>query len=223
MGVRRFSEPGDRAHRDWHFLGRVAHALRHLAGGGDRRARVAGAQVPASWSLDFVVVLSFISLLVPAVRTRADLAAAIVAGAVALIAAGLPYRLSLVVGVDRRHRRGRALRAGEGAMTTWLAIVGVGAGHVPHARLVHRVRRPAQASRTPSAWRSSSCRPRCSPRSWPRACFMPDGRARLHPRQPALDRGPRGPGRGRAHAQRRGHHRRRNGHPVAAPVDAAMR
>ena len=58
---------------------------------------VAGAQVPASWSLDFAVVLCFIALLVPAVRTRADLAAAIVAAAVALAVAGLPYRLSLVV------------------------------------------------------------------------------------------------------------------------------
>jgi len=42
-------------------------------------------------------VLCFIALLVPAVRTRADLAAAIVAAAVALAAAGLPYRLALVV------------------------------------------------------------------------------------------------------------------------------
>jgi predicted branched-subunit amino acid permease len=58
---------------------------------------VAGAQIPASWSLDFVVVLSFISILAPTLRTRADLAAAVVAAALALIAAGLPYRLSLVV------------------------------------------------------------------------------------------------------------------------------
>ncbi|HSJ98119.1 MAG TPA: branched-chain amino acid ABC transporter permease, partial [Myxococcota bacterium] len=58
---------------------------------------LAGAVVPASWSLDFAVVLSFLALLVPAVRTRADLAVAIVSAAVALAAAGLPYRLSLVV------------------------------------------------------------------------------------------------------------------------------
>jgi predicted branched-subunit amino acid permease len=56
-----------------------------------------GAQVPLSWSLDFAVTLTFIALLVPAVRTRADLAAAIVAAAVALVAAGLPYRLALVL------------------------------------------------------------------------------------------------------------------------------
>jgi predicted branched-subunit amino acid permease len=41
-------------------------------------------------------VLSFISILAPTIRTRAELAAALVAGAVALIAAGLPWRLSLI-------------------------------------------------------------------------------------------------------------------------------
>ena len=96
MSVRHFSEPGDVRHRHWHFLGSaltlyISWQLAVIAG------VVAGAQVPASWSLDFAVVLCFIALLVPAVRTRADLAAAIVAAGVALWAAGLPYRLSLVV------------------------------------------------------------------------------------------------------------------------------
>lgn len=94
--VRRFSDPGGPGHRHWHFLGSattlyVTWQAAVVAG------IVAGASIPAGWSLDFAVVLSFIALLVPAVRTRADLAAAIVAGGVALIAAGLPYRLSLVV------------------------------------------------------------------------------------------------------------------------------
>ena len=34
-----------------------------------------GAQVPPAWSLDFVVTLTFLVLLVPALRSRADLAA----------------------------------------------------------------------------------------------------------------------------------------------------
>ena len=95
-GVRHYGTPGDRRHRHWHFFGSAATLyvtwqVAVIAG------VVAGASVPASWSLDFAVVLSFIALLIPAVRTRADLAAAIVAGSVALAAAGLPYRLSLVV------------------------------------------------------------------------------------------------------------------------------
>lgn len=96
MTAKRYNEPGDKTHRHWHFLGAaatlyVSWQAAVIAGA------VAGAQVPASWSLDFAVVLTFIALLVPAVRTRADLAAAVVAIGVALAAAGLPYRLALVV------------------------------------------------------------------------------------------------------------------------------
>ena len=96
MTVRRYCEPGDRRHKHWHFLGSastlfVTWQIALILG------VVAGASIPASWSLDFAVVLSFIALLVPAVRTRADLAAAIVAGGVALLAAGLPFRVSLVI------------------------------------------------------------------------------------------------------------------------------
>jgi predicted branched-subunit amino acid permease len=96
MTVKRFSEPGDVRHRHWHFLGSALtlYASWQLA---VALGALAGAQVPATWSLDFAVVLCFIALLVPAVRTRADLAAAMVAAAVALVAAGLPYRLSLVI------------------------------------------------------------------------------------------------------------------------------
>ncbi len=96
MAVRRYSEPGDKAHREWHYVGAsltlfITWQSTVVAGA------VAGAQVPVSWSLDFVVVLSFISILAPTLRTRADLASALVAGALALIAAGLPWRMSLVV------------------------------------------------------------------------------------------------------------------------------
>ena len=96
MTIARFGEPGDRSGRHWYFLGTaamlyVSWQLAVLVG------VLAGARVPASWSLDFAVVLTFIALLVPVVRTRADLAAALVAGSIALAAAGMPYRLSLVV------------------------------------------------------------------------------------------------------------------------------
>jgi predicted branched-subunit amino acid permease len=96
MAVKHFSEPGERRHRHWHVLGTsltlyISWQVAVIIG------VAVGAQIPASWSLDFAVVLTFIAILVPAVRTRADLAAAIVAAAVALVAAGLPFRLSLVV------------------------------------------------------------------------------------------------------------------------------
>jgi predicted branched-subunit amino acid permease len=117
--MQRFGAPGGTANRHWHFLGtastlyvtwQVAVAIGVLA----------GARIPAEWSLDFAVVLTFIALLVPAVRTRADLAAAIVAAAIALAAAGLPYRLALVaatiggiaagLAIEALHRRTSAAR-----------------------------------------------------------------------------------------------------------------
>lgn len=94
--VRRYEAPGDRSHRHWHFMGSAA-TLYVSWQAAVALGAVAGATVPAGWSLDFAVVLSFIALLVPAVRTRADLAAAMVAGAMALAFGGLPYRLALVV------------------------------------------------------------------------------------------------------------------------------
>jgi predicted branched-subunit amino acid permease len=108
--MRHYEQPGARTNRHWHFLGAAA-TLYVTWQAAVAVGILAGAVVPASWSLDFAVVLSFISLLIPAVRTRADLAAAIVAGAVALMAAGLPYRLSLVVASIAGIAAGLALEA----------------------------------------------------------------------------------------------------------------
>jgi predicted branched-subunit amino acid permease len=94
--LRRYGEPGEKRHRHWHFLG-AALTLYVTWQAAVVVGVATGAQVPESWSLDFAVALCFLALLVPAVRTRADLAAAIIAAAVALIAAGMPYRLALVV------------------------------------------------------------------------------------------------------------------------------
>jgi len=56
-----------------------------------------GAQIPASWSLDFAVALTFIALVVPALKHRADVAAAITAGVVSILAFGLPLKLGLLI------------------------------------------------------------------------------------------------------------------------------
>jgi predicted branched-subunit amino acid permease len=56
-----------------------------------------GAQVPASWGLDFTLALSFIGLVMLSLKDRATLAAALSAGLAAVAAYGLPYRLGLLV------------------------------------------------------------------------------------------------------------------------------
>lgn len=87
-------QPQYYAHRHWYFFGtaitlwcswQLSTALGILA----------GAQIPAGLLLDFVVPLTFIALLVPALADRAGVAAALVAGGVAAVATGWPYKLGL--------------------------------------------------------------------------------------------------------------------------------
>ncbi|MBC8023676.1 MAG: AzlC family ABC transporter permease [Burkholderiales bacterium] len=114
MTMKRYAQPRETRHAHWFFLG-SALTLYLSWQAAVAIGIVLGAQVPAEWSLDFAVVLCFIALLVPVVKTRANLAAALVATAVAIVAAGLPYRLALVVAsiagiaaglaVEMLHRR----------------------------------------------------------------------------------------------------------------------
>ena len=54
-----------------------------------------GALVPASWSIDFVVALTFIGVLAPLLRDRA-MAAAAVAGGLTSVFVVLPLKLNLM-------------------------------------------------------------------------------------------------------------------------------
>lgn len=56
-----------------------------------------GAAVPASWGLEFTLALTFIALVVPNLKSRATVAAALTAGLAAVLAYSLPYKLGLMV------------------------------------------------------------------------------------------------------------------------------
>jgi 4-azaleucine resistance transporter AzlC len=94
--ILRYDQPGPLANKHWFFLGagltlwsswQTATALGVFL----------GAQVPASWGLDFTLALTFIGLVLIAVRDRAALAAALVAGLTAVAAYTLPLRLGLLL------------------------------------------------------------------------------------------------------------------------------
>jgi 4-azaleucine resistance transporter AzlC len=57
-----------------------------------------GQSVPdlAAWGLDFAMLATFIGVVVPVLRNRPQVAAALVAGGVALVCHGLPYKLGLL-------------------------------------------------------------------------------------------------------------------------------
>lgn len=56
-----------------------------------------GVIIPENWPLDFTIALTFIALLVPMLRDRAGLAAALVAGVLAVLALNIPLKLGLVI------------------------------------------------------------------------------------------------------------------------------
>lgn len=76
----------------------------------------AGTLVPQKWSLDFAIPLVFLSLVIPALTTRAHWAAAIAAGTAAAFCVSLPLRMGLVaaavVGIIAGVVARRSLNAG---------------------------------------------------------------------------------------------------------------
>jgi len=88
--------PGGVGNQHWFFLGAglalwVTWQLSTAAG------IFLGAQIPDSWSLDFTVALTFIALVVPALKVRADVAAALAAGIISVLAFALPLKMGLLV------------------------------------------------------------------------------------------------------------------------------
>jgi 4-azaleucine resistance transporter AzlC len=83
-------------HRHWYFLG--AGLTLWTAWQCSTAVGVfLGAQIPARWSLDFTLALTFIALVLPALKDRASVASAAAAGTLAVLAFRLPYKLGLLV------------------------------------------------------------------------------------------------------------------------------
>ncbi|HSJ88443.1 MAG TPA: AzlC family ABC transporter permease [Anaerolineales bacterium] len=56
-----------------------------------------GSAIPESWSLDFALPLTFIAMVMPVLKNRPSILAALSAGMVALLAYSLPYKLGLIL------------------------------------------------------------------------------------------------------------------------------
>ena len=95
VAILHYNAPGDRRHRHWFFLG-AALLLWSSWQVSTAIGIFLGAQVPAEWSLDFTLAVTFIGLVIPALRDRAAVAAALVAAITAVAAADLPLRLGLM-------------------------------------------------------------------------------------------------------------------------------
>ena len=91
-----YEKEGVTPHGHWFFLGAglalwTSWQLSTAAG------ILLGTTLPESWPLDFALPITFIALIMPALKDRPAVAASLTAGAVALLAYGLPYKLGLVL------------------------------------------------------------------------------------------------------------------------------
>lgn len=95
VGITRYNQTDVTPHKHWYFLG----AGLTLWSTWQLSSAVGvwlGASIPAHWSLDFTLALTFIALVFPALRDKASIASALAAGAVAVLAVGLPLNLGLL-------------------------------------------------------------------------------------------------------------------------------
>ena len=94
--ITRFREHPDEPYKRWYYLGNAftllpAWLLSSAAG------LFLGAQIPASWGLEFAIPLIFLALVFPSVTDRPSALAALVAGVVAVVAYSLPFNLNLIL------------------------------------------------------------------------------------------------------------------------------
>jgi 4-azaleucine resistance transporter AzlC len=96
--IERYRQPDASPHKHWFFLGSalflyVNWNLCTWIG------IIAGQTLPnpASWGLDFALVVTFIGMVAPGLRSRPVAASVLVGGLAAILLAGLPNRLGLIV------------------------------------------------------------------------------------------------------------------------------
>ena len=93
--ITHYNQPNENPHRHWFFLGAgltlwVGWQLSTALG------IFLGAQVPAAWGLDFTLPLTFIAIVVPTLKDRASVLAALTAGVMAVLAKDMPYKLGIL-------------------------------------------------------------------------------------------------------------------------------
>jgi 4-azaleucine resistance transporter AzlC len=94
--ISHYNQPSDLSKKHWYFLGagltlwsawQVSTALGIFL----------GAQLPQSWPLDFILPLTFIAIVVPALKDKAAIAAAVTAALVGLLTYWFPFKTGLLV------------------------------------------------------------------------------------------------------------------------------
>ena len=96
VSIKRFQDGPHSPYQHYHLLGSgvtlwVAWQASTIAG------VIAGTTIPDSWSLSFAIPLTFIAVVAPSIRRRADLVACVVAATLSLICQPLPWNSWIMI------------------------------------------------------------------------------------------------------------------------------
>ena len=96
VSIKRFQDGPHSPYQHYHLLGSgvtlwVAWQASTIAG------VIAGTTIPHSWSLSFAIPLTFIAVVAPSIRRRADLVACVVAATLSLLCQPLPWKSWIMV------------------------------------------------------------------------------------------------------------------------------
>jgi Predicted branched-chain amino acid permease (azaleucine resistance) len=94
--ITHYIQDSDSTHKHWYFFG-AGLTLWSCWQTSTALGIFIGARMPANWPLSFALPLTFIALVVPALKDRASVAAAVVAGLVGLMAINFPYKTGLLL------------------------------------------------------------------------------------------------------------------------------
>ena len=91
-----YQQPGNEGQKHWYFLG-AGLALWSTWQLSTAAGIFLGGHIPASWSLDFTSTLTFIALVVPALKDRISTTAALASALTALLVIALPLKLGIAL------------------------------------------------------------------------------------------------------------------------------
>lgn len=98
LSISYFNEHPDAPHKHWYHFGHGL-SLWLIWVASSAVGLLVGSFIPQSWSLGFVIPLMFLALVVPAIRGRSYLIAALVSGTIAVVAHPLPNNLGLPIAI----------------------------------------------------------------------------------------------------------------------------
>ena len=94
--ITHYNQDSDPTYKHWYFFG-AGLTLWSCWQTSTALGIFIGARLPQNWPLSFALPLTFIALVVPALKDRASVAAAVVAALVGLLAINFPYKTGLLL------------------------------------------------------------------------------------------------------------------------------